>query len=453
MSTGQGARGLIIAAPRSGSGKTTLTLGTVAALARRGVRVRAVKSGPDYIDPAFHAAASGRPGLNLDSFAMTPELVDALADEAAREADLVIIEASMGLFDGIYGTPGRTGAAADLAARLGLPVLLVLDISGQSQSAAAVVRGFAGHDPNVHIAGVVLNKQASLRHRTQAAEAIAALGIPVVGSLPREGAVSLPERHLGLVQAGEHPALETHFSALADFVEAHVDLNALMALAAPMGPGEGMSALMNASPTSPVALPPPGQRIALARDVAFSFAYEHLLAGWRCAGAEIVPFSPLADEAPDESCDVCWLPGGYPELHGGTLAGAGRFLAGVRTFARSRPVHGECGGFMVLGEAIEDAQGQVHAMLGLLGHATSFARRKLNLGYRRAVTLEASALGPLGTSLRGHEFHYASVTQASEDAPLVELSDGQGNPLGPSGLRRGHVSGTFFHVICVEPQI
>lgn len=434
------ARGLIIAAPRSGSGKTTLTLGVVAALRRRGVKVRAVKSGPDYIDPAFHAAASGRPGLNLDSFAMPPELIDALAGEAAEDADLVIIEASMGLFDGVYGTPGRTGAAADLAARLGLPVVLVLDISGQSQSAAAVVRGFATHDPAVRIAGVVLNKAASPRHRAQAGEAIAALGIPLLGSLPREAAMTLPERHLGLVQAQEHPALAAHLASLADFAEAHVDLDTLMAIGAPM---VAVSARQ-------VAVPPPGQRIALAQDAAFSFTYEHMLAGWRRAGAQILTFSPLNDEAPPEGCDACWLPGGYPELHGARLASASRFRSGMVAFAQTRPVQGECGGYMVLGRTLEDVDHKTHEMLALLNHCTSFARRKLNLGYRQASLLADSPLGPAGTRLRGHEFHYATVTERGDDAPLVALADGQGNEMGHAGSRSGLVSGAFFHVIAME---
>lgn len=436
------ARAFIIAAPRSGSGKTTVTLGVAAALRARGVRVRAAKSGPDYIDPAFHAAATGEPGLNLDSFAMPPALIDALAAEAGAGAELVLIEASMGLFDGIEGEAGRSGAAADLAARLGLPVVLVLDISGQSQSAAAVVRGFATHDPRVRIAGVILNQVASERHRLQASAAIASLGIQILGSLPRDGAVRLPERHLGLVQAGEHPALAAQLAALAERAEAHIDLDALIALGAPLP----------ASGPAPVALAPPGQRIALAQDVAFSFAYEHLVAGWRRAGAEILPFSPLADEAPDATADACWLPGGYPELHGERLAQASRFLDGVRHFAQTRPVHGECGGFMVLGQSIADSEGREHAMLGLLGHATSFAKRRLNLGYRRAVTLHASPLGPVGTRLRGHEFHYASVTQAGDDAPLVALSDGEGKGMGDAGRRRGRVSGTFFHVIATDGQ-
>lgn len=436
------ARGFIIGAPRSGSGKTTVTLGIVAALARRGVRVRAVKSGPDYIDPAFHAAASGRPGLNLDSFAMPPALIGALLAEAAEGTDLVIVEASMGLFDGISGEPGRSGAAADLAARFGLPVLLVADISGQSQSAAAVVRGFALHDPRVRIGGVILNKVASERHRSQAAEAIAATGVPVLGSLSREATLTLPERHLGLVQAQEHAELDRHFVRLADAVAAQVDLDALMAFGVPLD--------TLAAGVAGVALPPPGRRIALASDAAFSFVYAHVLAGWRRAGATIVPFSPLADEAPAPDCDACWLPGGYPELHAARLAAASNFRAGMLDFAQTRCVHGECGGYMVLGTSLEDAEGTVHPMLGLLGHATSFAKRRLNLGYRKARPIAASPIGVAGTALRGHEFHYASVTARGDDAPLVALTDGQGRDLGLAGSRRGRVSGTFFHAIAQE---
>jgi cobyrinic acid a,c-diamide synthase len=194
-------------------------------------------------------------------------------------------------------------------------------------------------------------------------------------------------------------------------------------------------------------LPPPGQRIALAQDAAFSFVYPHVLAGWRQAGAELVPFSPLAGEAPPESCDSCWLPGGYPELHAGRLAAAETFRVGLAQFAATRPVHGECGGYMVLGEGLEDAGGATHRMAGLLSHATSFAQRKLHLGYRRVRLLAGGPLGPAGAGLRGHEFHYAAMLSAGEDAPLVELADGEGNALGSAGGRRGHVTGTFFHAV------
>jgi cobyrinic acid a,c-diamide synthase len=431
--------GLIIGAPRSGSGKTTLTLALLAAMRRRGTAVRAAKSGPDYIDPAFHAAATGQPGTNLDSWAMPPALLDTIAARAAAEADLLLIEASMGLFDGIGDVWGRHGNGADLAARWGLPVVLVLDCSGQSQSAAAVARGFALHDPQVRIAGVVLNRIASERHREGVASAIAGAGIPVLGCIMRDPALTLPERHLGLVQASEHAALATFLDTLADVAERSLDIDGIAAAAAPFAP-----------PAVVKSMQPPGQRIALARDEAFSFIYAHMVQGWRAAGAEIVAFSPLAGEPPPDDCDACWLPGGYPELHAARIAGATKFLDGLRAFSRTRPVHGECGGYMVLGEALEDAEGTTHAMAGLLDHATSFARRRLNLGYRQATLLQTAAIGPAGSTWRGHEFHYASLTDAGRDNPLATLRDGLGRELGTAGGWRGLVSGSFFHLIAAD---
>jgi cobyrinic acid a,c-diamide synthase len=432
------ARGLVIAAPRSGSGKTTVTLGVLAAFRRRGVAVRAGKAGPDYIDPAFHAAATGAAGVNLDSWAMPPALLGALAGDAAQAAELVIIEGVMGLFDGVAAPPGRTGSTADLARALRLPVLLVLDVSGQSQTAAAVVRGLASHDPGVRIAGVVLNRIGSDRHRRLVAEAIDAVGVPVVGVVPRDAACSLPERHLGLVQPQEHGDLAARLDRLAGMAERHLDLDRIAAMAALLS-----SSIASCGP----ALLPPGQRIAVAADAAFTFMYPHLCDGWRRSGAEIVTFSPLADEPPPDDCDACWLPGGYPELHAGMLAEAHRFKDGLRRFAATRPVHGECGGYMVLGEGLEDAQGKRHAMAGLLGHTTSFAARKLHLGYREARLLTDTVLGPAGGTVRGHEFHYAMLVSPGEDDALIEVTDAQGQPLGATGGRRGHVSGTFFHAI------
>jgi cobyrinic acid a,c-diamide synthase len=432
------ARGLIVAAPKSASGKTTVTLGLLAALRRKGVAVRPAKAGPDYIDAAFHAAAAGVAGFNLDSWAMPPPLLDALVAEGARDCDMLVVEGAMGLFDGVPGPEGRTGSAADLAAQFGLPVLLVLDVSGQSQSAAAVVRGFMLHDPRVRIAGVILNRVGSERHRALAADAILTMGVPVFGALPRDETMRLPERHLGLVQASEHGDLAARIDRLADFVERHVDVAAVMACAAPI----------RFAPAAPhAALAPPGQRVALARDAAFTFVYAHLLDHWRRAGAEIAMFSPLADEPPPEACDVCWLPGGYPELHAGTLAAAENFRRGLSSFAETRPVHGECGGYMVLGQGIEDADGETHAMAGLLGHATSFAKRKLHLGYREARLLADSPIGAAGALVRGHEFHYASLVEPGNDQPLVDLADSQGAPIGAHGGRRGRVTGTFFHAI------
>jgi len=432
------ARGLIVAAPHSGAGKTTVTLGLLAALKRRGLAVQAAKAGPDYIDPAFHQAATGRKSVNLDSWAMRPSLLDALVVEAASRADMLVIEGVMGLFDGIDAAAGRTGSTADLAARFVLPVLLVIDVSGQSQSAAALLRGFVTHDPEVKIGGVVLNRVGSERHRKFVADAIAASGIPVLGSVPRDEMIALPERHLGLVQAGEHGDLAERLDRLAAIAETHLDLDRILRLAVPPHLAEAKQA---------TALPPPGSRIALAQDAAFTFVYPHVLDGWRRAGAEIVAFSPLADEPPPKDCDSCWLPGGYPELHAGRLAGAHKFRDGLARFAATRPVHGECGGYMVLGEVLEDADGISHPMAGLLGHATSFARRKLHLGYREATLLADSPIGRAGSRLRGHEFHYAALVATCNDEPLVELADGQGQRLGTSGSWRGHVTGTFFHAI------
>ena len=277
----------------------------------------------------------------------------------------------MGLFDGIPGEPNRSGAASDLARLFGLPVLLVLDVSGQSQTAAAIAYGFAHYDPTVKIAGCVLNRAGSERHRKLCGDAIEAAGLPVVGTILRDPTLILPERHLGLVQASEHPEMDAHIERLADAMEASLDLDAIFRLAKPFDIPSG---------SAEKSLAPPGQRIALASDAAFTFLYPHLAREWRAAGAEIVPFSPLADEAPPEDCDICWLPGGYPELHAGKLAAAANFKAGFSRFAATKPVHGECGGYMVLGETLEDAEGVTHEMAGLLSHRTSFARRKMNLG-------------------------------------------------------------------------
>jgi cobyrinic acid a,c-diamide synthase len=245
--------------------------------------------------------------------------------------------------------------------------------------------------------------------------------------------MALPERHLGLVQAGEHASLAAHLARLADMAEAHIDLAALLREPVPIKVASAQA----------LAMPPPGQRIALAEDAAFTFTYPHILAAWQEAGAELLPFSPLADEPPPEAADTVWLPGGYPELHAGELAAADRFRAGLQRFAATRPVHGECGGYMALGAALIDAAGTAHRMAGLLGHTTSFAKRTLHLGYREATLPDA-------TVIRGHEFHYATLADAGGDTPYAVLRDSAGTLLGPSGGRRGGVTGSFFHAIARE---
>jgi len=372
---------------------------------------------------------------------MPPGLLASLAARTGAGCDLVLCEALMGLFDGVPGSPNRTGSSADVAAALGWPILLVLDISGQSQSAAAIVKGCASYDPRIAIAGVVLNRVGSPRHARMATEAIEALGIPVVGALPRSADIVLPERHLGLVQAGETADLDHRLDRMADFVAAHADIGRIRTLAA---------ARRRTPPDCPApgpALRPVGQRIAVARDRAFSFLYPHLLQGWRDAGAEIRFFSPLDDEPPDASSDACWLPGGYPELHAGRLAASRSFLPGLRRFAATRPVHGECGGYMGLGNTLTDADGTTHTMANLLGVSTSFARRRLHLGYRSARLIGDSCLGAAGAVLFGHEFHYASVVESGDDQPLAMVTDAHGSDPAPSGSRRGLVTGSFVHVI------
>jgi cobyrinic acid a,c-diamide synthase len=435
------ARGLVIAAPRSSSGKTTLTLGLLRAFARRGVRVAGLKCGPDYIDPAFHTVAARRAGVNLDAWSMSPGLVASLAKQSTADAELVLCEGLMGLFDGVPAALGRSGSTADIAAATGWPVLLILDVSGQSQSAAAIVKGCATYDPRIQIAGVILNKVGSARHKRLVTDAIEAIGLRVVGSIPRDSSVVLPERHLGLVQAEETEGLEAILEAMANLVAQHVDLDEVKSLAR-----SSRSTIEH----STIALEPPGQRIALARDAAFSFMYPHLLAGWRNAGAEIIPFSPLADEGPREDCDVCWLPGGYPELHAGVLAAASSFKWGLKAFAETRPVHGECGGYMALGETLEDADGVTHEMIGLLSVRTSFAKRKMQLGYRDVTLSADTVLGNSGRRLRGHEFHYATILDKGGDEPLVSATDAYGASPEPAGSRRGNVTGSFFHVIAAS---
>ncbi len=434
------ARGLLIAAPRSGSGKTTITLGLQRALVRRGFTVRGLKCGPDYIDPAFHAAATGAPSANLDSYAMSNGLLGRIAHEAAEAADIVIAEGSMGLFDAVPGEVGHTGASADTAALTGWPVVLVIDVSGAAQSVAAVALGCKLYDPRIRVAGVILNKVASARHERLVRQGMERIGLPVLGALPREASLILPERHLGLVQAGETADLHARLDALAEAVSKAVDLDAVIAAA-------GATSLPSTAGDGIPPLPPPGRRIAIARDAAFSFVYPHVEAGWRAAGADLVPFSPLKDEAPPETCDACWLPGGYPELHAGTIAAASRFLGGLRAFAATRPVHGECGGYMVLGRSLIDADGATHEMAGLLSVETSFAKRKMNLGYRRAILEADGPLGPAGATLTGHEFHYASIAAQGEDLPFAVVTDPHGSAPAPAGSRRGLVTGSFFHAI------
>lgn len=416
--------GLVLSAPNSGSGKTTLTLGLLRALKQRNIAVRGAKSGPDYIDPRFHEAACGAPCLNLDAWAMTPDRIRNLA----ATPDLLLIEGAMGLFDG--APPLGKGATADLAKILGLPVVLIVDAGRMAQSVAPLVAGFAGFDPRVHVAGLILNRVGSARHEDMLRKALINIDTPILGALHRNNTLAQPSRHLGLVQAQERPDLDAFLDTAAEAVAQQVNLDALIALAAPLP-----------SPTKPHTRPPPAQRIAIAQDAAFAFAYPHLLQDWHAMGAEILPFSPLADEAAP-SADLIFLPGGYPELHAGRLANNSTFMNSIKNAPQDTEIYGECGGYMTLGETLVDADGHRHKMAGLLPLETSFAKRKLHLGYQDLTPLG----GPFDAPLKAHEFHYATTLRADGPA-LFNATDAEGTVLPPMGLRVGRVCGSFAHVI------
>ncbi len=432
--------GLIVAAPASASGKTVVTLGLIRHFVRTGARVAAAKAGPDYIDPAFHAAASGRPCLNLDTWAMRDATLAHVCERLGEGVDLVICEGVMGLFDG--AGPGA-GSTADLAASTGWPVILVVDVRGQGASAAALVLGFANHRSDICLAGVVFNRTGSDRHAAvlEAATADAVPSVARLGCLPRMADLTLPSRHLGLVQATERADLEATLDRAADAVARHLDIDAIRRIARP-----GVAVADKGGWIPPV--PPLGQRIAFAADAAFAFSYPLVIEAWRAAGAEVVPFSPLAGEGPDAAADAVYLPGGYPELHAGRIASARDFLDGIADAARrGAVVYGECGGYMVLGRHLIDEHGVAHAMAGLLALETSFAEPRLHLGYRRVRVSADGPLGKVGAAYRAHEFHYAHVIEEGPGAPLFDCADARGAALAPAGLVEGRVMGSFIHLI------
>jgi cobyrinic acid a,c-diamide synthase len=442
---GEGPRGLLLAAPSSGSGKTTVTLALLRHLRDLGRSVGSIKVGPDYIDPGFHQAAGGRACLNLDTWAMRPATLADIVAQAAAEAEIILGEGVMGLFDGAAEVDDRglpAGSTAQLAALTGWPVVLVVDCKGMGASVAALARGFAGFHPAVQVAGVILNNVASPRHEDLLRSACSAAGLTVFGALRRDAALARPSRHLGLVQAGEDSDLEAFLETAAAVVAAQVDVVALCAAAVP--------ARLPAAAAQSAPLPPLAQHIAVAADIAFAFVYPHVLQAWRRAGAEMTFFSPLADEAPAATAGAVYLPGGYPELHAGSLAANTVFLAGLRAAAaRGAAVYGECGGYMVLGQGLEDAGGTRHAMAGLLPLESSFARPERHLGYRQAELLCDGPLGARGTTYRGHEFHYARVLgeEGPAETALMRVTGAGGGAATLAGQRQGAVHGTFLHLI------
>ncbi len=437
------ARGLIIAAPASGSGKTVVTLGLLRSFARAGIRVISAKVGPDYIDPAFHEKASERPCRNLDTWAMRSDTIAQGISELAAEGELIICEGVMGLFDGAHGVSSHcNGSTASLARVTGWPILLIVDVAAQAASVAALVRGFASHDPEVPIAGVLFNRVGSASHEAILRESMEATlpNIPILACLERAEDMELPSRHLGLVQAQEHEDLDVFLEKAADVIDSNMDFSALAAMTGAVELGSCFQ--ISAS------VPALGQRIAVARDAAFSFTYSHVLDGWYNTGISLEFFSPLEDQGPSTEADAIYLPGGYPELHAELLSNNLIFRSAM--FAardRGSAIFGECGGYMVLGEYLETGDGTIHPMLGFLPVKTSLIKRSLKIGYRKVQTVTDSLLGTKGTIFFGHEFHYATAVVENKTKPLFQVANAVGIDMGKMGLVEKRVAGSFIHLI------
>ncbi|MEW2609409.1 cobyrinate a,c-diamide synthase [Streptomyces sp. NPDC047880] len=409
---------LVIAAPSSGSGKTTVATGLMAAFAARGLAVSPHKVGPDYIDPGYHALATGRVGRNLDAYLCGPELVGPLFLHGARGCDIAVVEGVMGLFDGAAGE-GELASTAHVAKLLRAPVVLVVDASSQSRSVAALVHGFASWDPEVRVGGVILNKVASDRHEELLREALEQAGVPVLGVLRRAAQLSTPSRHLGLVPVAErHAAAVEAVAAMAAQVLDGCDLGALEALARAAGAVPGSSAPW--TPASPTHHPTRadeavGQRapvVAVAGGSAFTFSYAEHTELLAAAGAEVVTFDPLRDEELPEGTAGLVIGGGFPEVYAAELSANTSLRKAVAELAGSgAPVAAECAGLLYLCRELDGLP-----MCGVLDASARMTER-LTLGYRDAVAVGGSVLAAAGTRMRGHEFHRTAVEPGSGAAP------------------------------------
>lgn len=405
---------VVIAGTSSGAGKTTVACGLIGALRARGARVQGFKVGPDYIDPSHHALASGRAGRNLDAFLSGPELIAPLVRHGSEGADVAVIEGVMGMFDGASGR-GELASTAHVAKLLQAPVLLVLDAAAMARSAAAIVHGYRTFDPEVNVAGVIFNRVGSEHHEQLLREALAPLDVPVLGALRRDERIATPERHLGLVPAGEREAgARAALGALAEAMARYTDLEEIERIArgAPELAGASWSASSAGAPAAgapgaEVETPAAGARIALAAGPAFSFHYEENLELLRAAGAELAPFDPLSDEQLPQEAGALLLAGGFPEVYGAELEANAPLRAAVAAFAASgRPVLAECGGLLYLAAQLDG-----HEMCGALP-VTARMGERLTLGYREAVAASDTPWLDAGVRVRGHEFHYTHVEPA-----------------------------------------
>lgn len=428
---------LVIAAPASGHGKTTVATGLMAALHARGLSVSGHKVGPDYIDPGYHALATGRPGRNLDPVLCTEELIAPLFLHGTAGADIAVVEGVMGLYDG-RGTTSY-GSTAHIARLLRAPVLLVVDCSGQGRSVAALVRGFAAYDRRVKLAGVILNRVASARHEEIARDALADAGITVFGVLGRDDSIGTPSRHLGLIPAVERQAAARQtVDRLAALVASRVDLDAVVALARTAGPlpGPAWSAPTATIPAGAPASPGAGRPVvAVAGGAAFSFCYTENIELLAAAGADVVTVDPLRDEAlPAGTCALV-VGGGFPQVHASDLSANERLRAQVARLARAgAPVVAECAGVLYLARELDG-----RPMCGVLDAAGMMTAR-LTLGYRDATAAADSVLAPAGTHVRGHEFHRTTVVPAHSAEPAW-LVDGQ-----PAGFAQRAVHASYLHL-------
>ncbi len=428
-------RALCVAGLASSAGKTTVTLALAAAFRRRGLRVRCAKVGPDFIDPGFHEAVTGAPSRTLDSWMLDAAALRATFARAGHDADLVLVEGVMGLFDGLDGAT-ETASTAEVAKRLGVPVLLVVDAGAQVRSAAALVLGVERFDPALALAGVIFNRVGGERHVRWLGEALDAhCRAPALGVLPWRDDIRLPERHLGLVTARERRFPPELFAGLADLAERSIDLDACLAL--------GRSVV---SPEAPPAPAPPRVRLGLALDDAFQFYYPDNLDALRAAGAELVPWSPLEDRHLPE-VDALYLGGGYPEVHAARLAANSAAREAVRAFVLDgRPVYAECGGLMYLAESLEGRDGRPHPMAGILPVHVRMQPRRLTLGYRE-VRLESDALlGSRDTRLRGHEFHASHLEGTPVAAATYRVSDPAGGAPWAEGYRVRNALASYVHL-------
>jgi cobyrinic acid a,c-diamide synthase len=442
--TGSANPRIVIAGTGSGAGKTTVACGLIGALRARGLTVQGHKVGPDYIDPSYHALASGRPGRNLDAFLSGPELIGPLLAHGAAGADISVIEGVMGMFDGASGRD-ELASTAHVAKLLDAPVALVLDASAMARSAAAIVHGFVTFDPEVHVAGVIFNQVGSETHEQLLRDALDGSGVEVLGALRRDDRIAAPERHLGLVPAAEREAqTAAALATLADATARGCDLEAIERLAR-RAPALTAPAWSPRPSRAPVAA-----RIAIARGPAFSFHYEENLELLRAAGAELAPFDPLEDERLPADVGALILAGGFPEVFGAELAANASLRAEIATFARSgRPVLAECGGLLYLSQSLDG-----HAMCGVLP-ATGAMAGRLTLGYRQAVAAAATPWLARGDRIRGHEFHFSQVTPTRtgpKRAPAWRLSsDGQTRH---DGFVRGGVQAGYLHTHwATSPQL